>query len=263
MLIENKLRKEVTPKRVFAVLKLINKYDGKLKQEVICELIQPSRLSEKAENYDDVKKVIKFLIDENIIVENIDGKLEINIDKKNISSIRNFKGFCSENIFKNMTKESLFYSVTSEILSKDLEFYEFSGFEEIGNRLDNKKVDKEFMLAWRFWAEFLGFGNIINNQFLANPYLRIIDRVIENKEFKEKNYTINRFVMLLKSECPEFVNCINDNKLSLSLSVALRTLEGMGKIKLKYVKDSTDVWKLYYSSIEQVEITDVEIVRGN
>lgn len=262
MLIEDKIRKEVTPRRVFSVLKLINIYNGKIREEDIYDLVQPSRLCGKEENYDDVKKVIKFLKNEKFVSENIDGKLEINISKENIKNIKLFKEYFSNNIFKDMKKESLFFKVTSEILSKDLDFYEFSSFDEIGNRLENKEVDKEFILAWRFWAEFLGFGKILNNQFLINPYIRILDRIINNLEYEEGKYPISRFIMIVKKECPEFEKTIGVNYIGLSLTLALRTLEGMGKIKINNVRDSTDVWSLYYSTIEKTEITDVEIVRG-
>ncbi|EPB8165280.1 hypothetical protein ACSXDQ_03030 [Clostridium perfringens] len=262
MLIKGRIRKEVTPKRVFSVLKLINMYNGKLKEEEICDLVQPSRLCDKEEKYEDSKKVIKFLKDEKFINENIDKKLELNINSEDIKDIRSFKEYFSKNVFNNMKEDSLFFEVTSEILSKDLDFYEFSSFDEIGRRLENKEVDKEFILAWRFWAEFLGFGNILNNQFLINPYVRILDRVINNLEYEEKKYPISRFIMMVKQECPEFRKIIENNSIGLSLTLALRTLEGLGKIKMLNVRDSTDIWKLYYSTIEKTEITDIEIVRG-
>ncbi|WP_338608825.1 hypothetical protein [Clostridium baratii] len=260
MLIEGKLRKEVTPKRVFSVLKLINMYNRKMKKETVYALIQPSALSDRQ---DEIRKVVSFLINEKIITENIDGKLEINIDKENLKSIKVFKEYCSENIFKGMKEKSLFFEITSEILSKDLDFYEFSGFDEIGNRLENKVVDEEFMLAWRFWAEFLGYGKILNNQFLINPYIRILDRVINNSDYAKDKYPVSRLISIIKTECPEFEKTIGNNTIGLSLTLALRTLESIGKIKLNSIKDSTDVWKLYYSAIDKSEITDVEIVRGN
>ena len=41
MLIKDKLRKEITPKRVFSVLKLVKLYNGKIKKEDVYNLIQP------------------------------------------------------------------------------------------------------------------------------------------------------------------------------------------------------------------------------
>ena len=84
MLIKDKLRKEITPKRVFSVLKLVKLYNGKIKKEDVYNLIQPLRIVDKQ---DDVKKVVNFSINENFIKENIDGKLELVIDKNILNSI--------------------------------------------------------------------------------------------------------------------------------------------------------------------------------
>lgn len=258
MLIKDKLRKEITPKRVFSVLKLVKLYNGKIKKEDVYNLIQPLRIVDKQ---DDVKKVLNFSINENFIKENIDGKLEVVIDKNILNSIKSFRSFCSENIFNNMESESLFFKITSEILSKDLSFYKITGFEDISNYLENKEVDKEFILAWRFWAEFLQFGKILNNQFLINPYGRIMERIINNTQYDEGNYKINKFISIIKEECPEFKSVIYNNEIGLSLTVALRTLEVLGAIKIKKIEDSTEVWRLYYSSIDKLEVTDIEISR--
>lgn len=260
MLISGKLRKESTPKRVFAILKIIKLYDGKFEKKEIYDLVQPTYLEN---NQEEVNIVINFLLAEKLIAQNIDCKLELRMPKECLNDIKIFKKYISENIFKDMKKQSLFFEVTSEILSKDLDFYEFTGFEDIGNILDNKDVDKEFILAWRFWAEFLGFGKVMGTQFLINPYYRILDRVIYNNKYLNKNYSINEFINILKIECPEFKDTIKDNSIGLSLSVSLRTLDSIGKIRLIRVKDSTQVWRLYYSAIDKTEVTDIEIVRGN
>ena len=97
MLIKDKLRKETTPKRVFSVLKLVKLYNGKIKKEDVYNLIQPLKIVDKQ---DEVKRVVKFSIEENFIKENIDGKLELVIDKEILNSIKSFRSFCSENIFK-------------------------------------------------------------------------------------------------------------------------------------------------------------------
>ncbi|MFU7514622.1 hypothetical protein [Clostridium sp. HCS.1] len=260
MLIENKLRKEVTPKRVFSVLKLIKSFNGRLEKKQVYNLIQPMNL---VKNQDDVKKTLNFLLEQNMISENGKGEISLIIDKKYLKDLKSFRSYFSENIFKDMTNETLFFKITSEILSKDLDFYEIKNFEDIANYLENREVDKEFILAWRFWAEFLGFGNIINNQFLANPYVRIMERIIDNEAYKETNYKMSGFVSIIKEECPELKNSLKENKVGLSLTLALRTLESLGNLKLVNIKDSTDIWRLYYSAIEKLEVTDIEIVREN
>ena len=258
MLIKDRIRKEVTTKRVFSVFKLINMFDGKLKKEDVFNYVQPSQLEVKQ---DEVALVVKFLINEKMIIKNIDNKLEINIDKKYINNIKTFKEYCSKNIFKDMETKSLFFEVTSEMLSKDIDFYEIKSFEEISNYLENKEVDKEFILAWRFWAEFLGFGKILNNQFLINPYMRILDRVVNNPNYMGKKYKVSDFMSIIKNECPEFSCVIKNNRVGLSLTLALRTLESIGKIKLNNIKDSIEVWYLYYSATYPSEITDINIIR--
>ena len=107
----------------------------------------------------------------------------------------------------------------------------------------------------------MGFGKILNNQFLINPYVRILDRVVNNPNYIGKKYKVSDFISIIKNECPEFSCTIENNKIGLSLTLALRTLESTGKINLNNIKDSIEVWYLYYSATYPSEITDISIVR--
>ena len=90
-----------------------------------------------------------------------------------------------------------------------------------------------------------------------------MERIINNIQYNENNYKINKFISIIKEECPEFKRTINNNEIGLSLTVALRTLEAIGVIKIHNIKDSTEVWRLYYSAIDKLEVTDIEILREN
>ena len=255
MLFKNNIRKETTPKRVFAIIKLIRKFNGKIKTQEIEEftILKSSEIKDPI-----VSKVLKVCVENNFIKCDHDYNYSLILDDSDIKDFKSFRKFVSKKIFEGNEGDSQFLIISKEILTKDLDFYDFTGFEDIANQMDVKDVDKEFILAWRFWAEFIGMGKIMNSQFLINPYQRIYDLVI--LEEKAKTMSIAEFILKLLGRCPEFTDCISENRIGLSLSTALRTLEEMKKIKIIYTQDSVETWELYSSTVYTNKISDIEVI---
>ena len=61
-----------------------------------------------------------------------------------------------------------------------MELYENDNLEQAGITLETTNAKKDNMLAWRFWASYLGYGFMMNSLFVLNPYIRIRD-VINDK----------------------------------------------------------------------------------
>lgn len=238
---EGSFRKEVTPKRVFALLKLVGYKNGSYTKSDLMNFIQPSSISSSQE---EIRKVISFCEKENLIKENHDGKFNLLIDGKYIANEKDFRKYINNILFVYINKNP-FYEVTAEMLTKDMSLYEDTAFERIASNLKTMEADKETMLGWRFWATFLGYGFILNKQFVMNPYIRIQD-IIEINLYEKfgQDLTIREFISELIHYCPEMKNSIEDNQLSIPISLALSTLEGIGYIELKDIKDTSDRWKL-------------------
>ena len=238
---EKSFRKEVTPKRVFALLKLVGYKNSSYTKSDLLNFIQPMSISS---SQDEIKKVIAFCEKENLIKENHDGKYNLLIDEKYIENEKEFRKYINSILFIGINKNP-FYEVTVEMLTKDMNLYDYTGFENIASNLKTSEADKETMLGWRFWATFLGYGFILNKQFVMNPYIRIQDIIEMNLEDKfGKDLSIREFITEITTYCIEMKNSVVDNELSISISLALSTLEGIGYIELKDVKDTSDRWKL-------------------
>lgn len=259
MLLDENIRKEITPKRVYTVLKLVSKC--KLKKDVIKELIQPEKLNG---SQSEVTKVISYLMKIDFINKDADDFLILNIDKKHIESIDEFRKYFASRVFEGEDKND-FFRFTSWYLSKDSSILKYSKTADIvANEQEVGNLTNEFVLAWRFWVVFLGMGYMHSAQFIHNPYLRIKDAIEFNDDIeKEKRLNLKKFVEWCIGKCPELKESVNNNTLSYAFSFALRTLHDMGKIQLNLQQDSTEVWHLYKLETHDIreDVSEVIIKR--
>lgn len=252
------LSKDVTPRRVYALLKLIAYTNKKCTKEQIFKYIQPEYLSDSQA---EVKRVFKFCLDEGLIAEDFDNKVSINFKEEFIKSEECFRKYINSILFSE-TKNNSFYSISKSILTKEIELYDFSGFENIGLMLNTDNSQKDLILGWRFWAAFLGYGFILNSQFVLNPYIRIKD-LIEIRFESKKNITMpfKEFINELISVSPEFEASIKENNILLPMALALTTLNDLGIISLSNVRDSEDIWQFNLGSAIQM-ITHINLLGG-
>lgn len=245
MFSKGSLNKESTPQRIYALLKLIKYYNGRYSREVLFDFIQPKGLSETQA---EVKKTLKFCLAEKLIVEDYDKRIKLNFDEKFLTSESEFRKYINSRLYDD-TKNNSFYSIARAILSTDLSIYDYKGFETLGVMLKTNDSHKDVVLAWRFWGAFLGYGFTLNSQFVINPYIRIRDIII--KEFSnqyDKEILIRDFINKLIEVSPDMKDCFNNNIVSLSISIALKTLNDLGIIELIYTRDSVDVWQFEFES---------------
>lgn len=258
MFSKSTLKKETTPKRVYSLLKLVEYKKGKVKKEEIFNYIQPMKINN---NQSEVKGALKFCIDEELLKQDFDGNIKLNIDKKHLEDEKAFRRFINSDLYADIDK-NVFYEINRDILKKGMELYENDNLEQVGITLDTINAKKDNMLAWRFWASYLGYGFMMNSLFILNPYIRIRDVI--NEKFTDKfnvKMTIKEFISELRVYSPEFSKAIKDNRLSVPLSLALITLNDLDFIKLDEIRDSEDRWTLDLNESIKI-ITHVEIFGG-
>lgn len=252
-------RKEATPKRVLAMLKLIDFQNNKYKKEDIFNYIQPAKFYDSKIDQKESSLVFRLCINEGFIRENTDKTIGINIERKYINDDISFRKYINLNLFEDGI-ENKFYIITEKILQSDLNLYEYKSFKELPLYFRTEGISEEDILCWRFWASFLGYGFILNKQFVVNPYIRLKD-IIEEKFINKHNKQIlfKEFILELSEYCPEINKSILNNELSIPLSMALKTLHKLNIIKLIEIKDSEDRWNLNFDDSKEF-ITHIQIV---
>ena len=256
MFSKSRLRPEVTPKRVYVLLKLINYKNALLTEEEVYKFIQLNNYN----NFIEGKLVFNFCKVNNLIDVDFDNKVILKIDKEILKDEKTFRRFMEKLLYIDMDNNNM-YLITERILSSSFDIYEITGFEKILLSLKMDKITKENILCWRFWAEYLGYGFILNSQFVINPYLRLKDFILEN--FKDKNINImfGDFLNKLLIQCPEFKGTINEKNVFSHLSIALITLEKLNIIKLIETKDSSEKWSLNLEGTSR-DVSNIEILGG-
>lgn len=266
MIINENLRKEVLPNKIFALLKFVEYKDRTYTKEQLKNFIQPAKYEERFGVDDIFLKNFNWAKDNNMIDEDIDTKkVYLKINKEYIKDLKVFRAFLANEIFKSYDKDNLFYKFTSYYLAQDQNILWYKSFEKFINSLSGEfsTLDKEFILAWRLWCNFLGLG-ILSEQFIPYPYDRIKDCLLFNKDkfiWKQK-LKIGSFMEELLKYCPELTTSSEKNTFSFGMSLALRRLHDDNFIILEKMQDAMDVWRLQPSNSHNIneQITHITLV---
>lgn len=237
-------RKEATPKRVYAFLKLINYKNGELTEKEVYEYMQPKTLTK---SQDAIQKVVCLCSKEGFIKEDSDKKFKLNIDSKYLKSEEDFRDFIGNKLY-NDSKMTIFADIARHMLSAEMNIYDITGYKNLAAYFRKAtSITEEAILAWRFWGTFIGYGFMLNGQFVINPYKRIefiIRRDLKNNY--DKLIEIGDFLELLVDGSNDFKAAINENEISIPVSIALKTLEELGIVTLENIKDSETKWIIRY-----------------
>ena len=250
------LRKEITPKRLFSFLNLIN-LDYYSKKE-LKDLIYPSNLTDDKDN--NFNRIFNFAEKMDIIYINKQGIVifkgnQILNDDDNQLCEDTFKEYMNKLLFKN--KKSKLFWITSIILKNGIETLNNNKISDISRIVSRESKVKdtnnelvcnnEDILAWKLWAKYLGYGyNLFDEFIILNPYKQIqetnkhIIQLVKNRS----DILLKEYLDKLKELVPVVADSIDKNRLSFLLSMALITLHENKDIELIYKNDSTDIWSL-------------------
>lgn len=254
MVYKDTLRKEITPKRLLSFLNLIN-LDYYTKKE-LKDLIYPKELV--AEEKTEHNMVFNFAKKVSLIEENAQGRIElvenpfIKINDDEIDE-NSFKNYLDNILF--YSNESVFHRITKCLLKMDGNILEADSARDIILILikdnikteDNSNINEEIILAWRFWAKYLGYAyNIMDEFIIVNPYEYIhnLNKKIFIDVTKDEELLFGNYISKLINKAPIFEDCIKDNQLSFPLSLALLTLHNDEKVNLSYTGDAKDIWRV-------------------
>lgn len=251
------IRKEVTPARLRALLKLVSR--AYYTRDELEGLLQPSSLNKG--DSPEFRMVYKFAMGTGLIAEEENKYIKLNIDKDIVFNDYKYKKKMIEILLGN--QEGLFYKMTSWALEQNEEIVKFSKAGDLVKSMREKNINvkDEDVLAWRIWFKYLGYGHNLHGEYIIpNPFKRIEDLVENELEFTNKDrIAIREFTGELVSKAPEFNTSIDRNNLSYPLSVSLRILNEQKKIKLSYKNDTKDIWHLYY--MESEKLNDISHIR--
>jgi len=241
LLFKDRFRTEVTPKRIYSLLKLAK--NGKYKRSELASYLQPKELNK---NQDVFSTVFRFASQSNILDIDSDGYIKCKIDSKDLDDIKKFRRKIAKLIFGD--NDSNFMNYTAWFLAQNEKIFKYKTQQDIANTLKNEFVNlvEEDLLAWKTWAGFLGIGFLHGSLLVPNLYTRILD-CLSTDEDLPLNIEIKfaEFIEWVKKYCPECQRGISEKKLPLGLSNGIRLLHDNNIIKLKYIADSIDKWFLY------------------
>lgn len=244
---------DAIPEKIYAMLKLIE-FKPYTRSELL-KMMQPT----------DTSNVLSYIEKNQWVEQNSDDKYILCIDPGCLKDIQTFRREINKHLFEG--EKTWYFQFTQWYISQDEQLlrYTLKEIQKNNPTLFMGENDKS-ILYWRLWSSFLGFGNLQasskGSKFIPNPYIRILDVLETDKELpRGQNMLFKDFILWLNRKCPELEACIQGQNLTVFLSLALRVLHDMNKIKLDRLQDATDIWNLtrnpYHHIIDQV--TNIEI----
>ena len=245
---DSRMRTMAIPERVFALCQMLA--NGPVSEENARKKFEPDSLAGTSPYFGSVRDAAEQL---GLILNITDEKLlRLNVGLQVIENMNTFRLYINKNI--ETISEGQFYKKTKAwMYNSDRLFHIEKESQTVSklvgylNEIDSTlKLDEDAMRAWRFWSSFLGFGYLHDMVFLPNAAVFVHDCIVNTKLEKDKEYTISEFIEKLH---PYISICISpedekEHKMGLALSSALRTLNDLGIVELKYINDRQDEWKM-------------------
>lgn len=157
--------------------------------------------------------------------------------------------------------DGLFFKVSKVYLSMNEQVFKYKAVSEAAlvehmSKTIGVPVYEDDMRAWRFWASYLGLGNLHDMILLPNmhQYLKSVLAVAKLKKGEE--YTFTDFILAIKPYAEIGLSDIDGNKkINMAMSNGLRALNDEGIIQLSHKLDSGDMWFLYEAELHTIKST--------
>ena len=233
---EDRMKTSAIPERVYALCQAIK--SRTMQESDLRELLEPSDLGGSTKYFGTVRDAAKQLG----LISVKEGDISLAVDSKCVSSYDSMREYIVSNI--DTISEGLFFDVSKEYISMNEQVFKFKG------------VSEDDMRAWRFWATYLGLGNLHDMLLLPNmyTYLKAVLAVCNIKKGEE--YTFTDFMAAIKPYAEIGLSDIDGNKkINLAMSSGLRALHDEGIIQLSHKLDSGDMWFLYEAELHPIKST--------
>jgi len=261
--------------RLQALVKLVEDLKQPNQKEIF-DLLQPLDLVGQTDSQDpqlSVKTTLRVAKDCKLIGDGEDQTLVGLIPHEQIESMQAFQHYMG-NVLLGVTEAeqsnyllnlfSAWYAVQDERVLFELPAVGYDGpfNEQVFPDAPTRPFNSTKFTAWRKWALFLGLGwqmHLGTRDILVPDATRRLQPILPEIFGEQRSLSFAQFMERLARRCPEldggslFEYCWRasrggeerGNRLSLMLSTALRTLDGLGQIRLIYQADALENWQLY------------------
>ena len=250
---EERMKTSAIPERIYALCVAVK--NRGIQESELRELLEPSGLGGKTSYFGSVRDAAKQLG----LITIKEGKISLAVDKKDVSSLDAMRKYIISNIAS--LSNGLFYAVSKEYFLMNEKIYEFSSVSDakiVGLMSKNigTAVFEDDMRAWRFWAAYLGFGNLHEMLLLPNVQQYLKAALSIGCVEKNKEYTFSEFIAAVRPYCDIVIGDIpSDRKLNMAFSNGLRALHDEGIIQLSHKLDRGDMWFLYEAELHTIKST--------
>jgi len=231
------LRPEVTPERLYSLCLLASR--GEINGEQIRALVHPSALRVSA---DQINKNIGFAKKLGLIGE-YEGKIKLEVPQDLVKSREKFKMF----LLDKFLNDSAFSEVTRWLLQQDKTLWQDNIANTVAKIKAFERLNKEYLLAYRFWYKFFGLGLFVDNRLINNPYIFLKNFISQKGYDYGQRVLLHSFISELVGNFSVFSECVEHHSVSFSLTLGLVTLHEMGHIRLAYMPDAPHIYSLSYS----------------
>lgn len=164
---EDRMKTSAIPERVYALCQAIK--SRTMQESDLRELLEPSDLGGSTKYFGTVRDAAKQLG----LISVKEGDISLAVDSKCVSSYDSMREYIVSNI--DTISEGLFFDVSKEYISMNEQVFKFKGVSEAAlvehmSKVIGKPVYEDDMRAWRFWATYLGLGNLHDMLLLPNMY---------------------------------------------------------------------------------------------
>jgi hypothetical protein len=240
---KERMKTDAIPERVFALCCALKKKP--LSRDALRECVEPDEYAASSMRY--FSNVFAAAIQLDVISES-EGEISLKIGREKLTNMDEFRKEIAPRAFDDIT--SLFFQVTKAYLDANEEILEFNNVSKMSDFIQSKVVNgmtvfEDDMRAWRFWASYLGIGIIHDMFVIPNMFVRVNDIMNTIKFEKKKELTVTEFIQNIQPLCKEALLNLVQKNINMGFSNGLRQLHDLGRIELKYMPDSNDIWYLH------------------
>ena len=188
-----------------------------------------------------------------------EGNISLAVESKYVYSYDSMREYIICNI--DAISDGLFFKVSQEYISMNEQVFRYKGVSEGAlvehmSKMIGFPVYEDDMRAWRFWATYLGLGNLHDMLLLPNMYQYLKAVLVVIKMKKGEEYTFSDFISAIKPYTEIGLADLDSNKkINLAMSSGLRALHDEGIIQLSHKLDSGDAWFLYEAELHSIKST--------
>lgn len=255
---EDGMKTSAIPERVYSLCQAVK--SRTMKESDLRELLEPSDLGGATKYFGTVRDAAKELG----LISVKEGEISLAVESKSVSSYESMRQYIIGNI--DSISSGLFFQVSKEYLSMNEQVFKFRGVSEAAlvehmSKTLGIQVYEDDMRAWRFWAAYLGLGNLHDMLLLPNMYQYLKTVLSITKLKKGEEYTFSDFISIIRPYTEIGLADLDSNKkINLAMSSGLRTLHDEGIIQLSHKLDSGDMWFLYEAELHMIKSTVTHVM---